>query len=204
MNLIVNWISENYFELLASGLALIGIFLQIRQNVWYWIVSIIVVSMYIYIYIGAKLYADMSLQVYFLVISFYGWYMWLFGNTQNHQRSELKVSRTTKRMIGILTLIIIFLFIFIAWILITFTDSDLPYWDSFTTALSFVATWMLARKILENWLIWILVDAVSIGIYIYKDLYPTAVLFLFLTVLAFVGYARWKKDLNQTVPRAIS
>ncbi|MCK5105615.1 MAG: nicotinamide mononucleotide transporter [Cyclobacteriaceae bacterium] len=204
MNLIVNWVSENYFELFASGLGFVAIFLQIRQNVWYWLVSIIMVSMYIYIYIDAKLYADMSLQVYFLVISFYGWYMWLFGNKQNHQRSELKVSSATKKMIGILTLITIFLFFFIAWILITFTNSDLPYWDSFTTALSFVATWMLARKILENWLIWILVDAVSIGIYIYKDLYPTAVLFLFLTVLAFVGYARWKKDLNQTVPRAIN
>ena len=195
MKLAVTWISENYFELIASGLGFIAIFLQIKQNVWYWLVSIIMVSMYIYIYIAAKLYADMSLQVYFLVISFYGWYMWLYGNKQNHHHSKLKVSSASKRMIGILALTMIFLFFFIAWILITFTNSDLPYWDSFTTALSFAATWMLARKILENWLVWIIVDSVSIGIYIYKDLYPTAVLFLFLTVLAFVGYAKWKKDL---------
>ena len=204
MNLIVNWILENYFELFASGLGFIAIFLQIRQNVWYWFVSIIMVSMYIYIYIDAKLYADMSLQVYFLVISFYGWYMWLFGNIQNHKHSALKVTSASKRMTGILTSITLVLFFFIAWILITFTNSDLPYWDSFTTALSFVATWMLARKILENWLVWIIVDAVSIGIYVYKELYPTAVLFLFLTILAFVGYARWKKDLNQTIPGAIN
>ena len=114
MNLIETWISDNYFVLFAAGLGFIAIYLQIRQNVWYWLVSIIMVSMYIFIYINAKLYADMSLQVYFLVISFYGWYMWLFGNKQNHQRSELKVSSTTIKMIGILILITLFLFVFIA------------------------------------------------------------------------------------------
>jgi len=102
-------------------------------------------------------------------------------------------------MMGVLMVVVLFLFFFITWILITFTNSDLPYWDSFTTSLSFVATWMLARKILENWLIWIIVDAVSVGIYVYKDLYPTAGLFLFLTILAFVGYTKWKKDLTFSV-----
>jgi len=196
IELVIDWISTNYFELIAAGLGFIAIFLQIKQNIWYWLVSIIMVSMYIYIYIASKLYADMSLQVYYLIISFYGWYMWLFGNKQNHHRGELKVSRITKEMVAILGIIAMLLFILIAWILITFTNSDLPYWDSFTTALSFVATWMLARKVLENWLIWIVVDAVSVGIYIYKDLYPTAVLFLFLSVLAIVGYKKWKMDLD--------
>ncbi len=195
MNVIVSWIAENYFELIASGIGFVAIFLQIKQNVWYWLVSIIMVSMYIYIYIDAKLYADMSLQFYYLVISFYGWYMWLFGKTINNKQSELRVSNSSKRLMGILLVLSILLFFFIAGVLMTFTNSDLPYWDSFTTSLSFIATWMLARKILENWLIWIIVDAVSVGIYIYKDLYPTAVLFLFLTILAFVGYIQWKKDL---------
>ncbi len=196
MSVILSWIADNYFELIASGIGFIAIFLQIKQNVWYWLVSIVMVSMYIYIYIDAKLYADMSLQVYYLVISFYGWYMWLFGNITNHKKSELHVGSATKRLMGILVIISILLFFFIAWVLMTFTNSDLPYWDSFTTALSFIATWMLARKILENWLIWIFVDAVSVGIYIYKDLYPTAILFFCLTILAFVGYSKWKKDMQ--------
>ena len=89
------------------------------------------------------------------------------------------------------------LFFIIAWFLIQFTNSDLPYWDSFTTSLSFVATWMLARKKIENWLVWIVVDAASVGIYIYKDLYPTAILFFCLTLLAIVGYRKWKLDLNK-------
>jgi len=195
MEIVFDWLGNHYFEVIAAGLGFIAIFLQIKQNVWYWLVSIVMVSMYIYIYIDAKLYADMSLQVYYLVISFYGWHMWLFGNKTDRQSSELQVSFSSKALLRHLGMITFVLFFLIAWFLIQFTDSDLPYWDSFTTSLSFVATWMLARKKIENWLIWIVVDAASVGIYIYKHLYPTAVLFLFLTLLAIVGYKKWKEDL---------
>lgn len=197
MEYIITWISGNYFEVIAALLGFVAIFLQIRQNVWYWLVSIVMVSMYIYIYIKARLYADMSLQVYYLVISFYGWYLWLFGKKSDEGRQEqLPVSSTSLPLRIRLVIITVVLFFFIGWFLQTFTDSDLPWWDSFTTALSFVATWMLARKLIENWLVWIVVDAVSAVIYIYKGLFPTAVLFFFLTVLAVVGYRSWLRDLK--------
>ncbi len=197
MEYIITWLSGNYFEVIAAGLGFVAIFLQIRQNVWYWLVSIVMVSMYIYIYIKARLYADMSLQVYYLVISFYGWYMWLFGKRSDDDgRQGLPVSAAPAKMRLRLGVITVLLFFLIGWFLQNFTNSDLPWWDSFTTALSFVATWMLARKIIGNWLIWIVVDAVSVGIYIYKDLYPTAVLFFFLTVLAVVGYRSWRRDME--------
>lgn len=198
MDIALSWIIEHYFELIAAGLGFVAIFLQIRQNAWYWLVSIIMVSMYIYIYIDAKLYADMSLQVYYLAISFYGWYLWLFGSRSNHHKMPITVTYTSTALRRLLLIISIVLFLAMAWFLIYFTDSDLPYWDSFTTSLSFVATWMLARKKIENWVIWIVVDAVSVGIYIYKGLYPTAVLFFFLTLLAVVGYRQWKKDMQQS------
>ena len=195
MEAIISWLLQHYFELSAAGLGFIAIYLQIKQNVWYWLVSIIMVSMYIYIYVDARLYADMSLQVYYLIISFYGWYMWLFGKKINNHKTQLPVSTSTVPTLVVSGLVSILLFFIIAWILQQFTNSDLPYWDSFTTSLSFVATWMLARKKIENWLIWIVVDAVSIGIYIYKELYPTAILFTFLTILAAVGYKKWKADM---------
>ena len=193
----LDWIKNNYFELVAAGLGFVAIFLQIRQSVWYWLVSIVMVSMYIYIYIGARLYADMSLQVYYLVVSFYGWYLWLFGIKKNHHQSELLVSATSFKLMSMLAVISVVLFFVMAWILSAFTDSDLPYWDAFTTALGFVATWMLARKKIENWLVWIVVDVVSTVIYLYKGLFPTAILFFFLSFLAVVGYRSWKKDLNE-------
>lgn len=197
MDLIWSWIVENRVETMAAALGLLAIALQIKQNVWYWLVSIVMVSMYIFVYIQAKLYADMSLQVYYLIISFYGWYMWLFGNKSHDSQKALPVSRSSVKLLLTLLGIAVALFFLIAFILVRFSDSDVPYWDAFTTALSFVATWMLARKILENWLVWIVVDAVSVGIYIYKELYPTTVLFTVLTILAVFGYFHWKKDLKK-------
>jgi nicotinamide mononucleotide transporter len=197
--MITEWLAANYLELIAAALGLIAIYLQIKQRVWYWPVSIVLVSLYIIVYIQAKLYADMSLQVYYLVISFYGWYHWLFGKRED-PGEKLPVSNVSRKLAVYLLLASITFFIAISFILINFTDSDLPYWDAFTTALSFVATWMLARKIIENWLVWIIVDAVSVGIYIYKGLYPTVVLFTVLTILAFVGYHAWRKDVMKKVP----
>lgn len=193
MHEVTSWITTNYIELIAATLGLIAIFLQIRQNVLYWPVSIILVSLYIVVYIQARLYADMSLQVYYLVISFYGWYYWLSGKKAVRQK-KVPVTFASRKLLIYSLIVSIALFILISQILVYLTDSDVPYWDAFTTALSFVATWMLARKIIENWIIWIVVDAVSIGIYIYKELYPTTILFTVLTILAFAGYFTWRKD----------
>lgn len=198
--LVIDWITQNYIELIAAALGFLAISLQIKQNVWYWLVSIVMVSMYIYVYIQSKLYADMSLQVYYLVVAFYGWHYWLKGGRRKSpDKEEVPVIRAGLHLRLVLLGISILLFFFIAWILIRFTDSDVPWWDAFTTALSFVATWMLARKYIENWLIWIVVDATSVGIYLYKGLYPTTVLFAALSILAVVGYYAWLKDLKKEV-----
>ncbi len=151
--------------------------------------------MYIFIYFDAKLYADMSLQFYYLAVSFYGWYLWAFGIQVHDHKEKIGVTRSGAVLLTRLLVVSILLFFLIGWILDNYTNSDLPYWDSFTTSLSFVATWMLARKKIENWIIWIVVDAVSAAIYYYKELYPTMFLFAFLTVLAGVGYKKWKNDM---------
>ena len=194
MSDIISWIIQNYIEVIAASLGFIAIYLQIKQKVIYWPVSIVLVSLYIAVYIEAKLYADMSLQVYYLAISFYGWYYWMFGKKKK-QGEKVPVNRATKKTLLWSLVAAIGFFIGISQILIYFTDSDVPYLDAFTTSLSFVATWMLARKIIENWLVWIVVDAVSAGLYLYKELYPTTILFAVLTVLAVVGYREWRKEL---------
>jgi len=192
----IEWLTANYIEVIAASLGMVAIYLQIKQKVWYWPVSIVLVSLYIIVYIEAKLYADMSLQVYYLLISFYGWYHWTFGK-RDAPGGKLPVTFVSRKLAILLLTASIVFFIIISGILIRYTDSDLPYWDAFTTALSFVATWMLAKKIIENWLVWIVVDAVSVGIYIYKGLYPTVILFIVLTILAVVGYMAWKRDVKR-------
>jgi nicotinamide mononucleotide transporter len=138
----------------------------------------------------------MGLQVYYLLVSVYGWYNWMFG-AKSKKQDDLKISKINLKLGIYLIIVTILLFGVIAFILVNYTDSELPYWDSFTTAASFVATWMLAKKIIEHWIIWVIVDFVSLGLYIYKGLYPTVILFAVYTVLAFLGYIEWKKELRK-------
>ncbi len=135
----------------------------------------------------------MGLNVYYLIISVYGWMHWSKGNNQE-SKAELPISRVTyKSAIWFFFWTVVF-FIVISFILKDFTDSPVPFWDAFTTAASIVATYMLAQKIMEHWLIWIVVDSVSAGLYVYKGLYPTVLLFIVYTALAITGYYEWKRQ----------
>jgi nicotinamide mononucleotide transporter len=114
-----------------------------------------------------------------------------------HTGKELPVKRVNIRQVIVLSAITIAVFLLYYFILARYTDSPLPISDSFTTALSITATWMLAKKLIEHWLLWIVVDAVSAGLYFYKELYPTAVLFILYTIMAVVGFVEWKKETNK-------
>lgn len=190
------WISGNYIELLGFIFGLLYIILSIKQNIWCWPVGFITSALYIYVFFVSKFYADMGLQVYYLLVSIYGWYYWMFG-ARSKRQDDLKISKTKLKLGIYLTIVTILLFGVISFILVNYTDSELPYWDSFTTAASFVATWMLAKKIIEHWIIWVVVDFVSLGLYIYKGLYPTVILFAVYTILAILGYLQWKKELKK-------
>lgn len=189
----MNWITDNIVEIIGTLSGLLFLYLEIKQNKWLWPVGLLTSVMYIYVFFVAKLYADMSLQFYYVFISIYGWILWSRGKSQ--QEKELPVVRLNMRLSLKLIVASIAIYALIAFILVNFTDGSVPYWDAFTTALSIVATWMLARKILEQWLVWIVVNSVSLGLYIYKDLNFTAVLFFFYTTMAVVGYLQWKKDM---------
>jgi nicotinamide mononucleotide transporter len=193
MELIIKWLSGNYIELLGAILGVVYVLFSIRQNILTWPVGLLSSILYVWIFFDSKLYADMGLQMYYVFISIYGWHEWLKGN-QDNARAKLKVSRLNLKLGLLLTVISLLIFGVIWLILINFTDSQVPIADSLATSLSIVATWMLARKILEHWLVWIFVDAFSIGLFIYKDLLPTVILFVVYTIMAVVGFIEWKKD----------
>lgn len=190
------WISANYIELLGLIFGLLYVILSIKQNIWCWPVGFITSALYVYVFFVTKFYADMGLQVYYLLVSIYGWYNWMFG-AGSKKPDDLKISKIKLKLGIYLIITMILLFVVIAFILVNYTDSELPYWDSFTTAASFIATWMLAKKIIEHWIIWIIVDFVSLGLYVYKGLYPTVILFAVYTILAILGYLEWKKELKK-------
>lgn len=195
MDNFISWVLENWIEITAAILGLIGIFLQIKQNPWYWLTSIIMVILYMFVFFQSKFYADMSFQFYYLIVSIYGWYYWI-KHKNVKDSSEIQTTNLNLKgwLISIFSSAIFFILIYL--ILNHLTDSDVAMGDALTTSLSIVATWLLARKILENWIFWIIVDFISTALYIYKGLYPTAILFSVLTILAVYGYFKWKKTLK--------
>ena len=182
----------NTIEIIAAVFGVVSVFLSVRQNIWSWPTAIVNVGLYIFVFFGAKLYADAGLQVVYVVLNAYGWYHWLYGGKN---RTELAVSRTSGRLAGLLAAIGLVASAAIGTLLATRTDAALPYVDALTTSTSLVAQWMMTRKLLENWLVWVAVDVVYIGMYINKSLYVTAVLFLIFIILSAMVYFQWKRSL---------
>ena len=177
-----------WLEILGTVVGLVYLWLEYRASVWLWLANIIMPAIYILVYADAGFYADSAINIYFLVASIYGWLMWL---RKGDDGEELRISRTPRRAVVPLTAVGVVAWGGIAYLLANYTDSTVVWGDSFTTALSIVALYMLSRKWTEQWLVWLVVDAVSCGLYIYKGLYPTAALYGLYTVLAWVGYRRW-------------
>lgn len=193
--IIKEWLSGHTVETLGAILGMVYIFFSIRQNIFTWPTGILTSVLYVVVFFQSKFYAGMGLQAYYVAISIYGWYFWLKGRPGN-AKPEVRVTRAGKRLWLKLVFFALIIYASILFILVNYTDSPIPYMDSLTTALSIVATWMLARKIIEHWLIWVFVDIVSVSLYIYKELWPTTLLFTVYTVMAVIGYFEWKKSLT--------
>jgi len=194
------WLTDNFIELFGAVTGILYVILEVKQNRWMWFVGILTSAVYIWVFFNSKLYADMSLQGYYLVISFVGWYWWSRGSGLRAQGSgkefdkkELAVSRIKRRTAIILALVFVVLYVVMYMILSKLTDSHVPGWDSFITSLSIVATWMLARKIYEHWYLWIIVNTVSAILFISRGLYPTVILYSVYCLMSFVGLLAWKK-----------
>ncbi len=188
------WLSQHYIELVGAATGLLFLRFEIKQNPLLWPLGLLTSLFYIYIFFESKFYADMGLQVYYVFISIYGWYYWLRGAGKADGKTWVPITCANTYQLLIYGAITIPIFVLISQILIHFSDSPLPYWDALTTALSITATWMLARKILQHWMVWIVVNAISLVLYFSKGLYPTTVLFFFYTVLSFNGYVVWRRD----------
>lgn len=195
INEILLWISINWLELLGLLTGLIYLYFAINEKIWLWPFGIATSVLYIFIYFFSKIYADMGLQFYYVAISIYGWYQWT-SKSEKKEGSKLKISKTSASLWLWLIIATAVLFVLMAYILIHYTDSPVPYIDAFTTSASIVATWMLAKKLIEQWLWWIVIDAISIGLYLYRELYLTVILFAVYTLMAIIGFIKWKKQLE--------
>lgn len=192
---LTEWLFINRIELSGAILGILYVLFSIRQSIYTWPTGLLTSVLYIVVFFKSALYASAGLQVYYVFISIYGWYFWLRGNNTK-SKSQIPVQNISHRLILKITITTLLIYISILFLLINFSDSDVPFLDSLTTSLSITATWMLARKYIEHWIIWIFIDIVSSGLYIYKNLWPTVVLYSVYTIMAIIGYAEWKKDLK--------
>ncbi len=179
-------------EVVGVAFGLVSVWLTVRENIWCWPTGLVNVGLFIIVFWQARLYADMGLQVVYVVLSLYGWYEWLHGG---RNRGALAVSRAPLPGVVGGALGGVAFAVFLGATLKHATDASLPYWDSATTSFSLVAQWMLTRKWIENWVIWIAVDVVYVGIYAAKQLYLTAGLYAVFLGLATLGLLEWKKSL---------
>jgi len=173
-------------------LAIAYLLLAIKQNIWCWVAAFFSTLIYSIIFFDVSLLMDSALNVYYLFMALYGWYTWKYGNKLQEKELEVSTYGLNKniKIIAILTLVSLIF----GFIMSNYTNADFAYVDSFTTIFAVFSTYMLAQKVLENWIYWIVIDAVSIYVYIQKGLNLTAVLFAIYTVLAFVAYKKWKEE----------
>ena len=193
---------EQIIEIAGVVIGLVYLYLEYKASIHLWIVSIIMPAIYLYIFFRAGLYADVGINLYYLLIALYGWAAWkysfrLFGKKENHLKEELRISHATRKDWLKAGVGYLFAQLLIACALANFTDSDVVWADSFVAALSIVGMWMLARKVIEQWWVWLVVDLASVGLFAYKDLYFTAALYLLYAVIAIFGYKKWKKLMQE-------
>lgn len=173
-------------------LGLLYLWLEYRADIRLWIVGLIMPLVHGALYYKSGLYADCSMQVYYVLAGLYGWIVW--HNAPKKQSQAVAIGHTPLPLVPVLAGVYAVAHVTLYLLLTRFTDSSVPFWDAGTTALSIVAMWMLSRKFVEQWLVWLVVDVVTVGLYLYKGLPLTAGLYTLYSALAIAGYLRWRKQ----------
>jgi len=185
------------FEIVGVVAGILGVWLTTRQKVWCWPIGIVGVLAFVVVFFRVKLYAAMGLQFVYVGLSVYGWYAWLHGGEEH---GALRVSRLPVRMVAGLGIAGAAGTVAFGWWLAQRTDEALPYLDAFTTVFSLIAQWMQARKRLENWLLWVIVDVVYVGMSLSQGLALTSGLYLVYIALAVLGYRDWRRSMHAGSP----
>ena len=182
-------------EIAAVVLAVAYLVLAIRQNPWCWAAAMVSSAIYLWLMFEAALYMESALQIFYIAMAVYGWWCWTHPTRGRAGESAVLRISTWPLHRHVFTAVGILLLAGASGALLSrYTDAALPYLDSFTTWGAIVATYLVARKILENWLYWFVIDSVSVYLYVSRELYLTAALFVGYLVLIIVGYRAWRRD----------
>lgn len=164
------------------------------ENKWCWIFGIASSAMLVYLCFTGHLFLESGLNVFYVLIGFYGWYQWLYGS---NEKSELTITSFSLKNNIVLILIGLAFWFPLGFIAHRYSTQALPYLDAFITAFSIIATWMQAKKIIENWLFWILLNGLGVLLYSYREFYLIALLSIIYTLLSVSGYFSWRKRIQR-------
>jgi nicotinamide mononucleotide transporter len=189
----------SYWELAAVVLGIAYLLLVVRESLWCWYAAFISTSIFLYLFWDVNLLMESALQVYYLVMAVYGWWHWRAGESSGAEKAnKLAITTWPLRTHLIAITAVLLASVLSAELLKHYTQAALPLLDSLTTWGSILTTWMVTRKILENWLYWLVIDSVSIYLYIDRELYLTALLFMAYIVIVIIGYRKWLRHYRQT------
>lgn len=191
----LSFLSLHWLDILTTILGLLYIWLEYRASIALWFVGIVMPILNVWLYWKHGLYGDAGMDVYYALAAIYGYVVWKFGRKRGQTAGQAMHITHMPRRLFMPTIV----FFVVAWgatyyVLVTFTDSNVPALDAFTNALSIVALWALARKYVEQWLFWIVVDVVCTGLYIYKGIPFKAGLYGLYVIIAVAGYRKWKRE----------
>ncbi len=193
----LSFLITHWLEIFGVITSLIYLYLEIKQKPQMWILGFVCSVLYSIVFFQSKIYADMSLNIYYVLISIYGFILWQKDKKDIQVKDSASPEITYQNIsfplgiiLGCITILIYALYVYV---LVNYTDSPIPYLDSLVTALSITATWMLAKKIIQHWFIWIFVNFFSIYLFYTRGLYFTMFLFACYGIMSIVGYLKWKK-----------
>jgi len=186
----MEFIVAHWLDIVTTVLGLAYILLEYRASVWMWGVGFLMQALGIVLYYEKGLYADCGMEFYYLSMTVYGWWRWIRGSAT---KQALPITHFPKRLVLPWIVLMATVWAVIYWLLVTYTNSNVPLADSFTTALSIVGIWALAHKYLEQWFVWIAVDVVTSVLYFYKDIPFKASLYALYVVIAIFGYRKWRQ-----------
>lgn len=179
-------------EIFGAIFSLICVWLTVKRNVWAWPIGLLGVSAYGIFFYDAKLYAEVGLQAVFFVQGVYGWFFWLFGKKEDVE--NVPIRRLSRKEYYLLIPLLVVLILSIGYLLDNYSDTDVPYIDTTLASISLIANLLLARKVIDNWGMWIFVDPLYVALFIFKGYYISAGLYLIFTFMAITGLIEWRKE----------
>lgn len=188
----LEWLFANWLELVGVLSGLLFLYFEYKESSWMWVTGILTSLLYTIIFFKSRFYADMGLQIYYVVIGFYGLYRW---NKPQSSEKEASIGNIPNKELVYVFVTSILLWCGLYFLLSKFTDSPVPLGDAFTSAFGITATWMLTHKYIQQWLFWIIINAVSMGLYLSRGLDLTAFLYFVYGAISVAGYYKWRQKM---------